>query len=325
MQRLGATIRWAPTNRQLADALTKDSADPVDLLRSCMRSGEYQLSPEHIILERAAAERSRRKQRQTFSQSSSLQSEPVVSSNASVVQSGVCLKRAEPVNTICVMVVVPSLGNELQMRSFLESLDSEHSSSATSEKVKVPAMLIDAISFEESAATLTLTWSKNTRKVQVHGPLTMLDRTKEQLVKLLQTYRTYCESRKILPPPKGGERAAAMLRCPARSDYLVYLENGSESNRRRATLVPQDPAFGAIVEQITTGGTCLLDRWPEWQSKYAEFMVHEFGANEKTLEDIDVKAAPNSNRKFSKCDATAENATLPDETPILQYSLNVHS
>ena len=49
MQRLGATIRWAPTNRQLADALTKDSADPVDLL-SCMRSGEYQLSPEHIIL-----------------------------------------------------------------------------------------------------------------------------------------------------------------------------------------------------------------------------------------------------------------------------------
>ena len=24
-------------------------------------------------------------------------------------------------------------------------------------------------------------------------------------------------------------------------------------------------------------------------------MVHEFGANEKTLEDIDLKAAPNSN------------------------------
>ena len=30
------------------------------------------------------------------------------------------------------------------MRSVLESLDSEHSSSATSVKVKVPAMLIDA-------------------------------------------------------------------------------------------------------------------------------------------------------------------------------------
>ena len=161
MQRLGATIRWAPTNRQLADALTKDSADPVDLLRSCMRSGEYQLSPEHVILEGAAAERSRRKQRQASSQSSSLQSKPVVSSNAFVVQSGVCL----------------------------------------------------------------------TRKMQVQEPMTMLDRAKEQLIKFLQTYRTYCESRKVLPPLKCGERAAAMLRCPARSVCLVPLEDGSESNR----------------------------------------------------------------------------------------------
>ena len=54
-------------------------------------------------------------------------------------------------------------------------------------------------------------------------------------------------------------------------------------------------------------------------------MIHEFGANEKTLEDIDVKTAPNSNGKFSKSDVTAENATLPDETPVLQYNLNVHS
>ena len=118
------------------------------------------------------------------------------------------------------------LGQELQMRSFLESLDSEHSSSATSVEVKVSAILIDAISFEESAATLTLTWSKNTRKVEVQGRLTMRDRAKEKLIKLLQTYRTYCESKKVLPPPIGGERVAAMLRCPARSDYLVSLENG---------------------------------------------------------------------------------------------------
>ena len=106
----------------------------------------------------------------------------------------------------------------------------------------------------------------------------MLYRAKEQLIELLQAYRTYCESRKVLPPPRGGERAASMLRCPARSDYLVSLESGSESNRRRATFVPQDPAFGAIVEQINTGGTCLLDRWPEWQNKVVEFMVHELGA-----------------------------------------------
>ena len=53
-------------------------------------------------------------------------------------------------------------------------------------------------------------------------------------------------------------------------------------------------------------------------------MFHEFRANKKTLEDIDLKAAPNSNGRFSKIDVTAENAILPDETPVLQYSLSVH-
>ena len=46
------------------------------------------------------------------------------------------------------------------------------------------------------------------------GPLTMLDRAKEQLIKLLQTYRTYCtvSSEEGFPStPKGGERAAEML------------------------------------------------------------------------------------------------------------------
>ena len=65
-----------------------------------MRSGEYQLSPKHIILEGAAAERSRREKRQTSSQSSLLQSEPSVSSNAFMVQTGICLKRAEPVSIL---------------------------------------------------------------------------------------------------------------------------------------------------------------------------------------------------------------------------------
>ena len=53
-------------------------------------------------------------------------------------------------------------------------------------------------------------------------------------------------------------------------------------------------------------------------------MVHEFGASEKILEDLDLKAALNSNGRFSKVDVRGENATLPDETPVLQHSLNVH-
>ena len=86
------------------------------------------------------------------------------------------------------------------------------------------------------------------------------------------TYRTYCKSRKVLPPPKGGERAASMLRCPARSDYLVSLENGSESNRRRTTFVPrilhseQSSNRSLQVERVSliagqSGRVNLLSSW----------------------------------------------------------------
>ena len=71
------------------------------------------------------------------------------------------------------------------------------------------------------------------------------------------------ESTKVLLPPSGGERAASMLRCPARSDSLVSLEGESDSSRKHATFVLQDPAFEATVEQLSTGGTRPLDLWPE--------------------------------------------------------------
>ena len=55
------TVRWLPTDRMIADGLTKDKADPVDLLRSAVRHGQYQISPEKLVLEQQAEERERRK------------------------------------------------------------------------------------------------------------------------------------------------------------------------------------------------------------------------------------------------------------------------
>ena len=44
----------------LADALTKESPEALHLLRACLRSSQYQISPEARILELRAGERIRR-------------------------------------------------------------------------------------------------------------------------------------------------------------------------------------------------------------------------------------------------------------------------
>ena len=60
-----ASVRWVPTNRMLADSLTKDAGDPTDLLRACIRQGSYQISPEETVLQMQAQEKQRRLTRKT--------------------------------------------------------------------------------------------------------------------------------------------------------------------------------------------------------------------------------------------------------------------
>ena len=63
IQRLGTHLRWIPTDRMIADALTKESLEAMDLIRACLRSGRYQISDEDHVLEWRAAERQLRKSR----------------------------------------------------------------------------------------------------------------------------------------------------------------------------------------------------------------------------------------------------------------------
>ena len=63
LQRTHAALRWLPTDRMIADGLTKESPEALDLLRACVRATAYQISPEDTVLEWRAAERDRRRQR----------------------------------------------------------------------------------------------------------------------------------------------------------------------------------------------------------------------------------------------------------------------
>ena len=58
--RTGLKVRWCPTELMLADGLTKDKADPADLLRAALKIGEYQLNSEATILDLKRQHRSER-------------------------------------------------------------------------------------------------------------------------------------------------------------------------------------------------------------------------------------------------------------------------
>ena len=47
----------------IADALTKETVEAIDLLRACLRTGQYQISDEQQVLDWRADEKQRRKDR----------------------------------------------------------------------------------------------------------------------------------------------------------------------------------------------------------------------------------------------------------------------
>ena len=59
-ERTHMSVRWCPTELMLADSLTKDKADPADLLRAALHHGEYQLAPEARVLEQKRQQRESR-------------------------------------------------------------------------------------------------------------------------------------------------------------------------------------------------------------------------------------------------------------------------
>lgn len=70
---MNAFIRWVPTNRMIADGLTKDCGDPVDLLRSCWKRSKYQISDEDSVLQHQALEKQKRMERRTKISTSDVQ------------------------------------------------------------------------------------------------------------------------------------------------------------------------------------------------------------------------------------------------------------
>ena len=75
IQRAKLEPRWCPTGHMVADGLTKDKGEPLDLLRSVIRTARYQLADEDTVLDRKKVEREFRKNRAAVRDASSKREE----------------------------------------------------------------------------------------------------------------------------------------------------------------------------------------------------------------------------------------------------------
>ena len=71
LERTKMSVRWCPTQLMLADSLTKDQADPADLLRAALHLGSCQLAPEASVLAQKKQQREARALRKSAVQGSS--------------------------------------------------------------------------------------------------------------------------------------------------------------------------------------------------------------------------------------------------------------
>ena len=187
LARVGGKIRWAPTWLQLADALTKESPEAMDLLRAAMITHKYHLSNESTMMEAAAAQRQVRLQRQS-----------VTGGDAQVTEQETAVQFVRPSVGAMVKVAVEKISDE-EIRALFECMVSscvvdgdEYAKNMVQSKAmckaRIPARHVNDKLFGGEDNVLTFTFTKTTKMCQVHGSATMLDKAEETLQKVLQTY-----------------------------------------------------------------------------------------------------------------------------------------
>eukprot|EP00974_Lingulodinium_polyedra_P085854 8314465-Lingulodinium_polyedra.AAC.1 len=89
-------------------------------------------------------------------------------------------------------------------------------------------------------------------------------------------YEAYVETGVKAPPPRGGETIANELRKPPYSSYGQEVAKDDEPVPN--IHVPQEQEFGEAIKEISARAAELLAGYPEWEARFQEILVREFGA-----------------------------------------------
>eukprot|EP00435_Cladocopium_sp_Y103_P011900 s3832_g3.t1 len=286
LQRIHGVIRWCPTWLQLADALTKENPEAMDVLRGAIVSRKYHLHAESTVMEAAADQRQRRIAKrqgpviQTFAQGSS----------------GAYWLSSEPSNMVKVSVKGISEGEvralfEVMVTDFTaddESYLAHLTQNKTTCKAKIPGEIFDAKKFKGEPACVTCTYCKTTGMISINCQAVMMDSAEEMLKGVFQVYAKLVDGGVREPLPAGAQHWGRAMDYLARKGYnSVYLDNKEadeeegkiQVKKECQAFVPHDEEYTAAIADLCGEIGRKLHNFPLWKKKLLQVMLQDFGAN----------------------------------------------
>lgn len=291
LRRLGATVRWCPTQLQLADALTKENAEAMDMLRAAINSCKYHLNSESQMMAEAA------KQRQVRLDRRSTVAPKVVTSSPTLL-----VRCAGPMVKVSAAMI-----KEDEVRAFFEAVanevagsEAEYASTITQNRsscsVKVPLMFINEKKFKGLDAKVTYRYHKTTQMITVQGPAAYLDEAERMMGQVLQAFKSLVENKEVQPMPTGGRQWGGalnyMMKNGVQSMYLLAQDtedtivDAKTIQQSKQKYLPSDPEFRAAVAELCHEGSRKLRNFPLWKQKYLQTMLGEFGADPDTVLEL---------------------------------------
>lgn len=231
-KRVHGMIRWCPTWLQLADALTKESADAMDILRGAIVSCKYHLHAESTVMEAAADQRQRRlAKRQGPHAEPSAQASQVFFVASAVVSPSMVKVDANRFKQAEVRALF-----ECMVSSFVadgEEFEKHMIQNKSMCKIRVPANFVDAKTFRSDEVLVTFAYYKTTGMITVFAGAVFLDGAERMLKGVLKAYESLLTTNEVSPLPEGATMRGQSLKMIAEQGVQsVFLEESAEQQSR---------------------------------------------------------------------------------------------
>ena len=325
LQRLGACVRWAPTWIQLADALTKENAEAMDILRAAMVTNQYHLHEESVMMQAAAAQRHKRLQGQKVINKNNQDNHHADDQNCSAMTNHDKLSDKdkdqdvvqEEKSQVSAAYLITSRGelmvkvsvgrlSENDVRALFEMMISETCSdsddflkkcvqSKSKCCIKLAAEKVNVKAFKGDSKDITFTYTKTTQMIAIQCGAVYMDKTEKTLEQVLKVYGRMVNDGVIEPIPDGANAwGIAMKRLWEEGVISQYLESGKteeewfeiENKEISQAFAPKEEEYVAAVSEIAAEGTRKLYHFPQWQKKFVQLMVREMGAEPEILHSL---------------------------------------